>query len=176
MIGQSTYIFAGNKNNMADFKVAFSKVCETFGLKNLREYQKQSIINIVEKKSDVFVNLPTGYGKSLIYQSLPQITDTISEVPGHIIVVVSPLINLMQEQVGYLRNIGISSVSLSNINDEEAKDVEQGKFSVVYTTPEALIKNERWRKTLSSSVYTSKLCAITVDEAHVIKQWYVLMA
>ncbi len=123
-----------------------------------------------------FVNLPTGYGKSLIYQYLPQITDTISKVPGHIIVVVSPLINLMQEQVGYLRNIGISSVSLSNINDEEAKDVEQGKFSVVYTTPKALIKNKLWRKTLSSSVYTSKLCAIAVDEAHVIKQWYVLMA
>ncbi len=54
VIAQSTYIFTGNKNNMADFKVAFSKVCETFGLKNLREYQKQSIINIVEKKSNVF--------------------------------------------------------------------------------------------------------------------------
>ena len=111
VIGQSTYIFAGNKNNMADFKVAFSKVCETFGLKNLREYQKQSIINIVEKKSDVFVNLPTGYGKSLIYQSLPQITDTISEVPGHIIVVVSPLINLMKsksviyETLEYLQSV-----------------------------------------------------------------------
>ena len=40
---------------MADFKVAFSKVCETFGLKELSEYQKQSTINIVEKRSDVFV-------------------------------------------------------------------------------------------------------------------------
>ena len=173
MIGHFAYIFAGNKINLADFKVAFNKVCETFGLKNLSEYQQQSIINIVEKKSDVFVNLPTGYGKSLIYQSLPQITDIISKVPGHIIVVVSPLLNLIEEQVGYLRSVGISSVSLSNINDEEARDVEEGKFSVVYTTPEALIKNERWRKTLSSSCYSSKLCAIAVDEAHVIRQWYV---
>ena len=101
---------------------------------------------------------------------MPQITDTISKVPGHIIVVVSPLINLMKEQVGYLRNIGISSVSLSSINDEEAKDVEQGKFSVVYTTPEVLIKNERWRKTLSSSVYASKLLSC------VLLQWTRLMS
>ena len=121
---------------MADFKVAFSKVCETFGLQELSEYQKQSTINIVEKRLDVFVNFPTGYGKSLIYQSLPQIADTISKVPGHIIFVDSPLINLMQEQVSYLRKIGISSVSLSKINDEEAKEVELGNFSVVYTTPE----------------------------------------
>ena len=127
----------------------------------------------MEKKSDVFVNLPTGYSKSIIYQSLPQITDIISNVPGRIVAVVAALINLIQEQVSYLQSVEISSVNLSKINDEEARDVEEGKFTVVYTIPKALIKNKCWRKTLSSSIYTSKLCAIAMDEAHVIKQWYV---
>ena len=65
----------------------------------------------------------------------------------------------MQEQVSYLRKSGISSVSLSKINDEEAKEVELGNFSVVYTTPEALIKNERWRKnTIEKRLYLKVVC------------------
>lgn len=156
---------------MADFELAFKRVCEKFHIKALNPCQRKAIVHIVEKRTDVFVNLPTGFGKSMIYQALPLIVDTISKASGHIVVVVSPLINLMQEQVLYLRDVGISSVCLSNIKDEETRDIEEGNFSVVYATPEALIKNERWRKMLSSSVYTSKMCAIAVDEAHVIKQW-----
>ena len=49
--------------------------------------------------------------------------------------------------------------------------VEQGQSSVVYGSPECWLKNEHWRKVLSSDIYASKLCAIAVDEAHVIKQW-----
>ena len=46
-----------------------------------------------------------------------------------------------------------------------------GFYSVVYATPESLLKNERWRRMLSSNLYQQKVCAIAVDEAHVIKQW-----
>lgn len=41
---------------------------------------------------------------------------------------------------------------------------------VVYGTPEAWLNNEEWRKMLSTGIYAAKLCTITVDEAHVIKQ------
>ena len=44
-------------------------------------------------------------------------------------------------------------------------------FSLVYGNPEVWLKTERWRKMLSSNVYSAKLCAIAIDEAHVIKQW-----
>ena len=124
----------------------------------------------MDKKKDVFINLPTGFGKSLIYQALTIVFNITRNSTGHV-VVISPLVNLMKDQVENLKKLGISAISLSNVKDEEAKDVEEGHFVVVYGTPEALLINERWRKMLSSDIYAAKLCAITVDEAHVIKQW-----
>ena len=47
----------------------------------------------VKNKTDIFVNLPTGAGKSMIYLALPIIFDSISNISGHIVVVVSPLSN-----------------------------------------------------------------------------------
>ena len=43
--------------------------------------------------------------------------------------------------------------------------------SLVYGSPEAWLKNERWRSMLHNDVYSCKLCAIAVDEAHVLRQW-----
>ena len=50
---------------------AFAKVCEVFGIESLNKHQEDAIKYVVEEKKDVFVNLPTGFGKSLIYQALP---------------------------------------------------------------------------------------------------------
>lgn len=58
---------------MADISVAFRR--ETFDIVDLNPYQKEAIVCFVDKKMDVFVNLPTGFGRSLIYQSLPLVFD-----------------------------------------------------------------------------------------------------
>ena len=49
--------------------MAFQRVCETFKIVDLNPFQREAIEYFVKKKVDVFVNLPTGYGKSLIYQA-----------------------------------------------------------------------------------------------------------
>ena len=54
-----------------------------------------------------------------------------------IIVVVSPLVNLMKDQATELENIGIPAVMLSDIGEENIRVVERGAFSVVYGSPEA---------------------------------------
>ena len=51
---------------MADLNAVFGHVCETFGIRGLNAYQREAIVQFVLKKTGVFVNLPTGYGKSLI--------------------------------------------------------------------------------------------------------------
>ena len=102
--------------------------------------------NCIEK-IDEFINLPRGFGKSLAYQALPLICDAVGGTPGHIVVVaVSPKVNLMKDQATKLANIGIPAVTLSDISEENMKVVERGAFSVVYESPEAWLKIDRWRK------------------------------
>ena len=124
-----------------------------------------------EEKVGRLVNLPTGYGKSLIYQALPLVFDVTRNSTGHVVVVISPLVNLMKDQVESHQKLSIPAVSLSNIADRLARALEEGRYKVIYGTPKTWWNNERWRKMLSSDIYTSKLCAIAVDEAHIIKQW-----
>ena len=109
---------------MADISKAFDRVCEKFGITELNKYQKEAILQIVQRKTDVFINLPTGFGKSLIYQALPLVCDTVRGTTGHV-VVVSPLVNLMKDQVGKLVNIGIPVVMLSYISEDNMKAVER---------------------------------------------------
>ena len=56
---------------MATTEEAFDVVSKTFRISALNALQKNGITKIVEEGRDVFINLPTGFGKSLIYQALP---------------------------------------------------------------------------------------------------------
>ena len=73
-------------------------MCEKFVINTeLKKCQREAILQIVEKKTDELINLPTGFGKSLIFQALPLVCDTVRGSTGHIVVVVvSPLVNLMK--------------------------------------------------------------------------------
>ena len=86
--------------------------------------------NFIEKTNE-FINLPTGFGKSLMYQALPLFCDTVCRTTGHIVVVVSPLVNLMKDQATKVANIGIPAVTLSDISEENMRVVERGAFFVV---------------------------------------------
>ena len=57
----------------------------------LRSQQLESIKYVVEG-NDVFVWLPTGFGKSIIYESLPFVFDRLKNVSNSVVLVVSPLI------------------------------------------------------------------------------------
>ena len=60
----------------------FFKVCEQFKLSELNKHQKEAIISAVLKKKDVFVRLPTGFGKSVIFQALPMVFDGFTGESG----------------------------------------------------------------------------------------------
>ena len=118
------------------------EICNKYRVKQVseRSYPANSI-----EKTDEFINLPARFGKSLIYQSLPLVCNTVRGTTGHV-VVVSPLVNLLKDQGIKLANIGISAVTLSDISKENMRVVERGAFSVVYGSPEAWLKIDRWRK------------------------------
>ena len=116
-------------------------------------------------------NLPTGLGKSLIFQALPLVIDHIEKQQSHICVVVSPLqlLSLVDDQVAYLRRKEVTAASISSCTEKKATLIEKGKGSVVFGSPEVWIKIERRRAMLGNSVYSNKLYALAIDEAHAIR-------
>ena len=90
---------------MATFEEAFDVVSNTLQFPSSNAQQKTGIRKIVEERKDVFVNLPSSYGKSLLYQEQPLVFHLTSQEPGHIVVVVSPLISPMEDQVSHLKEL-----------------------------------------------------------------------
>ena len=73
------------------------KVVNLLGYKMLKDGQRRVIVEVI-KKRDVFAILPTGYGKSLCYTCMPSLYGEIFQETS-IIVVVTPLIAIMKDQV-----------------------------------------------------------------------------
>ena len=87
------------------------------------------------------------------------------------IVIISPLQTLMEDQVSYLKSLGLSAIALPDEQSESVlKDVEKGRFTYVFASPEKMLNANRWRKLLSGEEYR-KFLVITIDEAHCISQW-----
>ena len=76
----------------------------------------------------------------MIFQALPLVIDHVSSQLGHICVVVSPLLTLVDDQVEYLSGKGVTAASISSCTEEEATLIEKGKISVVFGSPEAWIQ------------------------------------
>ncbi len=90
---------------------ALRSVCSTFGFKELYPEWKEAFEDYF-KGHHVYVNLPKAIGKSLVHQAVPIMFDLLNRRPKgtSIIVIISPLRSLMEEQVAYLNSLGISAV------------------------------------------------------------------
>ena len=160
--------------DVRDFDAAVKKACQVFGVEKLFPEQFKALKAFVDR-NDVFLNLPTGFGKSLVFQMAPIVHAELSEThdgfsANPIVVVISPLVSLMEDQVNSLRKLGISAGSIGEDQVLNRK-IEHGECSVVFSSPESLLGNGRWRNMLSSDAYKENLIGIVVDEAHCISHW-----
>lgn len=117
---------------------------------------------------DAFALLPTGGGKSLIYQLAALLR------PG-LTVVVSPLIALMQDQVDRLHANGIAATFVnSSLSGDERTRRERaalsGSVKLLYVAPERLVTGS-FIGLLEQIQATAGLALIAVDEAHCISEW-----
>ena len=138
--------------------------------------QTNAITSILEGR-DTIVCLPTGHGKSLIFQCIPWCRKfnkglrTKDKEPTYSVLVVSPLISLMNEQVEYLQKRGLSAVRLQSGLDKDSEDeLLSGRVTYIFGSPESL-EERKWRSMLLSEVYQKYLAAVFVDEAHCIDLW-----
>jgi ATP-dependent DNA helicase RecQ len=135
----------------------------TFGIERLRPEQESAMVAILEGH-DALVALPTGFGKSLIYQ----VPAMILERPT---IVVSPLIALMADQERALRSCGVPVVVLHSrlpLAERRAalEQLEGSGRLVVLTTPET--PESRATAPCFERARPALLC---VDEAHCISEW-----
>ena len=112
--------------------------------------------------------LPTGGGKSLCFQ-LPAL------VRQGLVVVISPLVALMDDQVLQLQRRGIAAACLHRgIQPEQRRSIQEqlsaGTLRLLYLAPERL-QGEAARDMLTSHAREGQLVALAVDEAHCISAW-----
>ena len=74
------------------------EVGASLGYSRVKEEQCAVVMQLVDGK-DVFATLPTGFGKSLCFASLPGVFDVVMGTNNSIVVVISPLIAIMKDQV-----------------------------------------------------------------------------
>ena len=137
-----------------------------FGFSQFKGLQEQVITSILGK-TNTFVIMPTGGGKSLCYQLPALIQDGTA-------IVVSPLIALMKNQVDAIRSLssenGIAHVLNSSLTKTEIaqvkKDITSGLTKLLYVAPESLTKEE-----YVSFLQSVPISFVAIDEAHCISEW-----
>ena len=90
----------------------------------------------------VFVVLPTGYGKSLCYACIPTTFDTLCGVNKHsivVVVVVTPLIALMKDQVAIFTSEGVSAtyVGCETVTSKMEQAIMQGSYQLILISLES---------------------------------------
>jgi ATP-dependent DNA helicase RecQ len=135
----------------------------TWGFDQFRPLQAEAMRAVVQGRDSVVV-LPTGGGKSLCFQA-PAL-----HLPG-LAVVVSPLISLMNDQVGALIDNGVPAAAVTSASSlderrQAARDARSGRLKLLYLAPERLM-TERTLEFLQSA----GVSFFAIDEAHCISEW-----
>ena len=139
---------------------------QQFGWPSLRPGQFKPMRAVLRRR-DALVVLPTGAGKSAIYQ-IPAVL-----LPGPT-VVISPLLALQQDQIAALnerndpkiRAVRVSSAETPREQREAIKEISEGRAEFLFITPEQLSNPERL-----AEVRALKPGLVAIDEAHCISAW-----
>ena len=128
-----------------------------FGYRDFRPGQRR-IIDAVLAGRDCIGVMPTGAGKSLTFQLPAKL------LPGAVLVI-SPLISLMKDQVDALLRLGFRATMLNSTIDFEERRrrlgaLRRGEIELVYVSPEGL------EGSLRSIIAECRLSLVVVDEAH----------
>ena len=168
-------------NMEALFHEAIEFSVKKLGMKDLKKEQYDALRAICVEKKDVLAVLPTGFGKSLIYQVLPTMFDymrngcePVDAKQNSIVIIVSPLNALMRNQMQKLeRVLNVCVLQSVDESEEKASVMKDFKeFSLVFGHPEVFVDNKNVAKLLKSKDVQRRVKAIVVDEAHLVLEWY----
>src|SRR5215471_114526 len=144
---------------MADAQQVLESV---FGYQSFRPGQRE-IIDAVLAGQDCIGVMPTGAGKSLTFQIPARLLEGT-------VLVLSPLISLMKDQVDALERFGFRAAVFNSTLDETERryrlqQLRQGALELLYIAPEALTPG------LRHVIASCPISLVVVDEAHCISHW-----
>ena len=178
----------------------------------VKQYQ---VIESVLLKRDTIGILATGYGKSVIFHLIPFAADYLYKnfngrniQNGNIILIITPLNAIIDDQISILKKHGIKATVLRadtitaitkesdteeiegeietvsggnfeenttlrdlKLDDKTKVSIQEGKFKIIYSHPEAFVSCKEGRRFLMSSVLQKNVFACVFDEAHLVKEW-----
>lgn len=163
-------------NDIPDAHTAMEFVRPHFiGNNNWYDYQIPLLEHMMERKSDCVISLPTGGGKSVVFQA-PAIYRAM--FTHRLTIVISPLRALMQDQVedlhakGFVTNVDYLSGDRLPVETQSIyRRIKSGDIALLYITP------ERFRVRSFIDVLYQRLHMdggleyVVFDEAHCISQW-----
>ena len=156
---------------------------------NLKPKQLMVMESLIAGR-DVIAILPTGYGKSMTFQVLSRLLTRRSRIGENITIIIAPLNSIIKDQIATMKSKGIRAEvlnrrtsripSLFAENDENEFDsdtklkwpdyIVKGKLELLLAHPETLL-NSSTLDLFRGDVYRNRVCALVVDEAHLIHTW-----
>jgi ATP-dependent DNA helicase RecQ len=135
---------------------------DVFGYDSFRPGQEEIVTAVLAGRDCIGV-MPTGAGKSLTYQLPARLVDGT-------VLVLSPLISLMKDQVDALETMGFRAAAINSALDLEERrrrlrELRAGGYELVYLAPEAL------EGSLREFLRGCPIALLVVDEAHCISRW-----
>lgn len=181
--GAKTF-FKGDNFNEVKFEVEEAKqVLANIFLRTSEEtkdnywfdYQEKYLNKILPAKDDILISLPTGAGKSLLFQAPALYRSTFT---NKLNIVISPLRALMQDQVealwerGFISNVDFLSGDKSQMEIRDIyRRIAGGELTLLYITPERFRSKSFEKSFLIRMDADSGLEYVIFDEAHCISQW-----
>ncbi len=138
-------------------------LADVFNYSEFRPGQIESLKSILSRRN-VLVVMPTGSGKSVLYQ-IPALIDS------GLTLVVSPLISLMKDQVDDLLERGVPATFVNSslgheVQRERLDACMHGEYKLLYIAP------ERFRnRNFLNMINRITISRVAVDEAHCISEW-----
>ncbi len=147
-----------------NISMAYSILHKLYGSKaKFRAGQYEAIEAVLTHRRTLVVQ-KTGWGKSLVYFISAKLTNGLT-------IIISPLLILMDNQKEYAEKLGLKCVVLngnvkSNDKEKICQSIENGKYDILFTTPETLYSKE-----LQSILPNLNIGMFVVDECHCISDW-----
>jgi len=136
----------------------------------LRDGQWDAVSAILEPGARLLLVQATGWGKSVVYFLALSL---LRRQGRGVMLVVSPLISLMRNQVAFAAKFGLHAAAIHSENQNEWAQIESrlaaGGVDVLFVSPERLHVSDFRKRVLEP--YLAQTALVVVDEAHCISEW-----